>query len=374
MHIETGEYELHIPSYEDKRIYYTFIPKPLQGIDVKVDDEMYILLNIAYKRLAMLEGMSKYAPNIDIIQTYILRKEIYSSLKIDNDKIKLHEVISGRYKKSSDADSVEDYLKAIDYSMNKKFCIENICKAHEMLLYGEHPNAGQLRVTQTFISQLIHDNTTKVYNPTAPQHIKQALQKIEDYAKVDDKLDYLIKIALIHYQFEVIHPFETGNGIIGRLLMPWMLSKKSIMSKPLLSVSEQLLLNKESYFSKIRRVESLGEYLEWIKFIIEQIAIAAEQNIKTIDSLETMIKENKDRIERMEGSANSNKSVYGYFLHNPITGVNEVAEAIGISFNTTAKIFEKLREAGIISQYNNQTRHRQFVFDGLINNLCSRTD
>lgn len=362
-----NRYKLHIPNKDNNGLYYTFIPKPLDKVGILISNEIYDLLINAYRWINMLESISIYAPHIDIIQNYLMRKEFVHSFNVDSHCVSLSDTFAGCSESGEYAVMFDSYFKTVEFICNTKVNIGNICKAHKLLMDGYDNAPGQLRKNQTFLSDAIFDPLIEVYNPTAPSDIAETLNILEKYIFDNSShINLLIKIALVHYQFEVIHPFETGNGKIGRLIIYWLLNQNTMLSRPLLCISEQLLLNRELYFEDIKRVERYGKYIEWVKFVLEKVALAAEKNVQIIKLAEKTIAADLQKVKTFSASIRSIESVYRYLLENPISSVNEIADGLGISFNTASKAVNELINIEIVTQFNKKIRYRKFIYSKLL--------
>ena len=178
----------------------------------------------------------------------------------------------------------------------------------------------------------------------------------------DDTTDHLIRVALIHYQFETIHPFLDGNGRIGRLMITLYLMEKKLLTTPALYISYFLKRNRIEYYDRMTEVRNNGNYEQWIRFFLQALYECAADAIATIDKLAALHEKNEAAIQAMPLGVKSNLSVFHYLEANPIINIRKTAEATGLSFNTVATAVKKLIDMNILSQTNAAARNRTFAY------------
>lgn len=243
----TGDYIEHIEPGKNSLKFYSFTPRPLmRGHMYQMDDELAALLIDAHRNIGFLEGLIKYAPNKEAFAELMLLKECTYSRMIDNDSPDFKEVLTSRGTGRGNISPIIDLEVAYRAAVNMEICAPDLSRICGIALYGEsEDNPMSVRDHQTF--WLGAKTNLKGYNPTAPDAVLPALADISAYLYNDQKTDPLIKAALVHYQFEMIHPFERYNGIVGRIIVPIMLSDVAREAKLLICLSEYLYHNKNEY-------------------------------------------------------------------------------------------------------------------------------
>ena len=191
----------------------------------------------------------------------------------------------------------------------------------------------------------------------------EAMSDLEKYINGDDNLDTLIRAALIHYQFETIHPFLDGNGRVGRLLITLFLMEKKVLTTPALYISYFLKKNRVEYYDRMTEVRSKGNYEQWVKFFLQALMESAEDAILTIDELTTLHDKNIAAITKMGRAAKNTAMVFDYLEKNPIIEIGKTAEALGITFNTVSSAVQRLTDAGILKQTTHANRNRTFAYE-----------
>ncbi len=189
---------------------------------------------------------------------------------------------------------------------------------------------------------------------------------LEKYMNADDRLDTLIQAALIHYQFETIHPFLDGNGRVGRLLITLFLMKKKVLTTPALYISYFLKKNRVEYYDRMTEVRVKGNYEQWVKFFLEALTDSAKDAADTIDELVVLHDKNVDIISRMGRAAKNIMLVFNYLEANPIIEIRKTAEALGFTFNTASSAVNRLVDTGILARTSNASRNRTFAYEAYL--------
>ncbi len=222
-----------------------------------------------------------------------------------------------------------------------------------------------VRDKQTFLFGI--RTNLKAYNPTAPDAILQALADISAYLYNEKDTDPLIKAALVHYQFEMIHPFEQYNGIVGRIVIPMVLRDIIRDALPLMCLSEYMYHNKNEYFDLLRTTQYSGGYIRWIKFLVKAIGETAKQSAESLIQYEDTTTKDEELLINTGKISRSTFIVYEYFKRFPITNIPYASKGTGLSFNSTAKAIDLLQEQGILVQMNSKERNRIWEYMSLKN-------
>lgn len=225
MYPYTGDYTKQRKNEKSDFTYYTFTPRPLNGAGLyKMDDELASLLAEAHHSLGQLEGLVQYAPNSSPFCDLMVLKECTYSLMIDYDTPNFQEVLTIRGTGKGDMTPINNLVSAYKEVANMQFAAQDYSRLCSIALYGNRTEQQiSIRDTQTFLQCAI--SNLKTYNPTAPEAVLPSLADIAAYL-YDCEDDPLVQAALVHYQFEMIHPFEKYNGIVGRIL-PFMVLQNS---------------------------------------------------------------------------------------------------------------------------------------------------
>ena len=352
--------------------YKSFMPSLLPpNPPIELDKDIVDLLVKANKQLAILEGISSRIPNIHLFISMYVRKEALMSSQIEGTQATLEDILDPCLEENTNrpVGDVVNYIKATDYAINRlkelPLCNRLIKEAHEVLLSGvrgQNKSPGEFRHSQNWIGAAGCNLQNARYIPPSVEDMIQAMSDLEKYINGDDDLDVLIRAALIHYQFETIHPFLDGNGRIGRLLITLFLMEKKILSTPALYISYFLKKNRIEYYDRINEVRLKGNYEQWIKFFLEGVYVSAKDAVETIDKLTSLHDNYCLKIESLGRRAKNAMRVFEYLESNPIIEIQKTARELDIAFNTISSIVKDLISIGVLEQTSTQSRNRTFAY------------
>ena len=228
-----------------------------------------------------------------------------------------------------------------------------IKQIHKVLMTdtrGAEKYPGEFRHTQNWIGGTGVALNEAHYIPPNPDDMIEAISNLEMYINAEnDDTDELIKIALIHYQFETIHPFLDGNGRVGRLLIPLYLISKGLLTSPSLYISYYLKKNRVEYYDRMTEVRRKGDYEQWIKFFLRALIISSENAINTIRLLTKLHDNNVKIVKNMKRISSNTLKVFLYMERNPITTIGRLSNDLGLSFSTASRTLKRLQGVGILS-------------------------
>lgn len=353
--------------------YQSFVPSPLPPTPpIEVNEEMVDFLIKANSQLAVLESVATRIPNVALFISMYVRKEALMSSQIEGTQATLEDVLDPMIEvniKRNVADVI-NYIKATEFAINrlKEFplCNRLLRETHAVLMEGvrgQERNPGEFRHSQNWIGGQGSTLKNARYIPPSPEDMKEAMSELEKYINSDDNMDGLIRVAIIHYQFETIHPFLDGNGRIGRLLITLFLLEKKILTTPALYISYFLKKNRVEYYDRMMEVRNKGNYEQWVKFFLLAIIESADDAISTIDKLTVLHNKNVAVISGMGRAAKNTMLVFDYLEANPIIEIGKTAESLGIAFNTASGAIRRLTDVGILKQTANASRNRIFAYE-----------
>lgn len=362
-----GEY---ISNLSGEAMYKSFCPAPLPP-EIDMDNEMITLLTGATKALASLDTLSSYIPNMNLFVSMYVRKEALLSSQIEGTQATLEDVLDPLIEKNVNQNvaDVVNYIKATEFALERMntlpLCNRLIKETHEVLMSGvrgqeKHP--GEFRTAQNWIGAAGSSLKNARYIPPNPEDMVQAMFDLEKYINSDDSLDVLIQAALLHYQFETIHPFLDGNGRVGRLLIMLFLMEKKVLTSPALYISYYLKKNRIEYYDRMSEVRNKDNYEQWIKFFLNAIKESAEESIDTIKKHSVLHDKNIEKINAMGRASKNARAVFNYLEQNPIIDIGKTAKEINLAFSTVSLAVNRLVDAGILIQTNNANRNRVFAY------------
>ena len=352
--------------------YQSFVPSPLPPTPpIEISEDILEQLIKANSQLAILESVATRIPDVDLFVSMYVRKEALMSSQIEGTQATLEDVLDPLIEDNTNRNvaDVVNYIKATEYAIRRlhelPLCNRLLKETHAILMEGvrgQEKNPGEFRCSQNWIGGKGSTLRNAKSMPSSPDDMTEAMSDLEKYINADDRLDGLIRAALIHYQFETIHPFLDGNGRIGRLLITLFLMEKKILTTPALYISYFLKKNRVEYYDRMTEVRSKGNYEQWVKFFLQALAESAKDAIAAIDELTALHDKNVDLVAGMGRASKNAMLVFRYLEANPIIEIGKTAEALGITFGTASNVVERLSSAGILEQTTTGRRNRTFAY------------
>ena len=363
--------------------YQCFVPHNLKDIKLNIDSEINALVNKAYLLLGRLDGMAITLPDIDLFVSMYVQKEAVISSQIEGTRASLVDVLQkdkGK-EKIKDTEEIVNYIKATHYAfkrLNKMpLCMRMIRETHAVLLSnvrGEEKMPGEFRRSQNWIGHAGSTLKDASFIPPAPDEMDICLGDLERYIHEDSTISNLIKIALIHYQFETIHPFLDGNGRMGRLLIILYLREQGLIEYPVLYLSYFFKKNRKRYYELLNNIRIRGEFEEWIKFFIGGICEISEDAITSIQKIVELKNTDMKKIRELSGSNISNLLlIYDYLLQHPFLEAEDIKNLVGVSKPTANKLLENLMTIEIVELVEDKKRYRQYVYKKYVDILSEGT-
>lgn len=364
----SGEY---ISNLSGEAMYKSFRPAPLPPV-IDMDKEMVSLLTSATRALATLDTLSSYIPNMNLFVSMYVRKEALLSSQIEGTQATLEDVLDPLIEKNANQNvaDVVNYIKATEFALERMntlpLCNRLIKETHEVLMSGvrgQEKNPGEFRTSQNWIGATGSSLKNARYIPPNPEDMINAMSDLEKYINSDDSLDLLIQAALLHYQFETIHPFLDGNGRVGRLLITLFLMEKKVLNSPALYISYYLKKNRIEYYDRMSEVRNKDNYEQWVKFFLNAIKESADESVDTIKKLSVLHDANVEKISAMGRATKNARAVFDYLEQNPIIDIGKTAEELNLAFSTVSLSVNRLVDAEILIQTNNANRNRVFAYE-----------
>lgn len=356
--------------------YRSFIPSPLPpNPPIELTEELVGLLVKANAQLTVLERIAKQIPNMELFVSMYVRKEALMSSQIEGTQATLEDVLDPMLEANTNRNvaDVVNYIQATEFAIRRlqelPLCNRLIKETHAVLMAGvrgQEKSPGEFRYSQNWIGGQGSTLKNARYIPPAPVDMIVAISELEKYIHAEDELDPLVRAALIHYQFETIHPFLDGNGRVGRLLITLFLMEKKVLTTPSLYISYFLKKNRIEYYDRMSEVRAKGNYEQWVKFFLQALIESAEDAVAAIDELNALHEKNMTVISGMGRGAKNALLVFQYLEANPIIEIRKTADALGLSFGTASNAVARLVEAGILVQTSNFTRNRTFAYEGYL--------
>tara|TARA_R110001583_G_scaffold23418_2_gene86595 strand:+ start:1849 stop:2991 length:1143 start_codon:yes stop_codon:yes gene_type:complete len=357
--------------------YYKSFEPNLINKDWQITDmQIFALLSKADRHLGRLDMYSEYV-NLDLYVSMHIAKEATQSSKIEGTQTNMEDVFLSKedvaYEKRDDWEEVQNYIAAMNEAVKMlhtlPFSSRLIKQTHKILLRGvrgEYKLPGAYRTSQNWIGGASINDA--VFIPPTHNSINDLMSDIEKFANDElNQLPDLLKIAIIHYQFETIHPFLDGNGRVGRLLITLYLVSKGILKQPILYLSDFFERNRMLYYDNLMRVRTHNDLSQWLKFFLTGIIETAQKGVKTFDGILQLQKNIDEKIKTLKGRSTDAKLLIDYLYTKPIVNATSVTEVIDKSPASAYKLLRDLERLKIIEEVTGAERGRLYVFSDYLN-------
>ncbi len=364
-------------TYLNVNDYRCFIPSKINYNWSWEDTKLDKLLSEASRQIGELNAYSLLIPNIDLYIKMHVKIEANKSSRIEGTRTTVEEdlldISDVNPEKRDDWEEVQNYVKATNYGIervknNFPMCNRLIRDIHGVLMQGvrgEHKTPGEFRTSQNWIGGT--KPSTAVYVPPIHTMLPDCLSDFEDFIN-NEKIDTpdLVKIAILHYQFESIHPFLDGNGRIGRLLIPLYIQSKGMLEKPCLYISDYIERNKSTYYDMLTRVRTNNDLIGWIKFFLEAITETSRIAKDKFKNIVLLTQELDELIMKLSVKPENSKKVIDLLYDEPILSRTTIVEKTGIKMSTVKGIINEFVKNGILVETTGYSRNQIFAFQKYI--------
>jgi len=335
-----------------------------------MDAEMIRLLSDADRKLGRLDGVTQILPNPDLFVGMYVSKEAVLSSQIEGTQASMIDLLEASEVETTitPVSEVVNYVSAMNYGLERMndipLSLRLIREIHAYLLQkgrGSASNPGEFRTTQNWIGPAGCNLNTATFVPPAVPDMLEALGELEKFFYDESDIPALIKIGLIHAQFETIHPFLDGNGRMGRLLITFWLCQQRILSEPLLYLSYYFKLNRQEYYDRLMNVRTKGQWEEWIKFFLRGVAIVADEATTSAKEILALKTRHQEELYS-EGNTNAVNLLEKLFYH-PVITKKQVTELLRVTYPTASALVEDFLNRKILADLNpTRQRNKRYVF------------
>ena len=368
--------------------FNTFVPNKLPpDPPIQFDAEMQSLLSLADRKLGRLDGITQILPNPDLFVAMYVRKEAVLSSQIEGTQASFADVLSAEYnqvedQRRDDIGEISNYVSAMNWGLERladfPLSLRLIREIHQKLLQntrGSHRNPGEFRTSQNWIGPAGCTLKNATFVPPSVPDMEKALGELENYIYEDDQMPALVKIALIHAQFETIHPFLDGNGRMGRLLITFWLCQQEILTKPLLYLSYFFKQNRAEYYDRLMDVRKKGKWEEWIKFFLRGVAETSDESTKSAKEILELQKRCSDILLRKDGNNSHYQILLNDLFEKPFIQRNDVMTVLNVSNPTAGAIIDVFCDSKILYDLTpRRSRNKLYAFSEYINILNKGTE
>ncbi|UOE41126.1 Fic family protein [Chryseobacterium suipulveris] len=361
--------------YINQGYYKSFQPNLINREWMINDPEILSLLSKADRELGRLDTYSHYA-NIDLFISMHIVKEATQSTKIEGTQTNIEEAFLQKedltLDKRDDWEEVQNYITAMKAAVGdlehlpiSSRLIKNTHKTLISGVRGEHKLPGEYRKSQNWIGGATIDDA--VFVPPVHTSVHELMSDLEKFANDEfNILPDLLKVAIIHYQFETIHPFLDGNGRIGRLLIPVYLVSKDIIRQPILYLSDFFEKHRSLYYENLMKVRKENDLKQWLKFFLVGVIQTARIGVETFDGILNLQKEIEEKLNSYKGKTDDARKIVAELYINPLTNAHKVEKLIEKSYGSAYKQIAILENLGIISEITGGQRGKIYAFQEYI--------
>lgn len=363
--------------------YRAFIPNPLPPVPpLHQDEELLLLLSEANLALGKLSGLASIISDPDLFVYLYVRKEALLSSQIEGTQCSLEDVLNPEPQSDDplhDIEEVSNYVKAMNLGIRLleelPVCTRLIKEIHAVLMKGvrgSNKTPGEFRTSQNWIGRPGATLMTADFVPPPHEVIDELMSNLENFVHAEDKIPPLIKSALIHAQFETIHPFLDGNGRLGRLLITYLLCYWHVLDRPLLYLSYYFKAYKTEYYTRLMDIRFKGDWENWIKFFLKAVKESAEMANTAALEIHHLHIRDRQRLSDSKPTAYTIQ-VFDEFCHNPILTSSVLFERHKSTKPKIQRALDHLIKLKIIRETSGKQRNRRFAYSEYLSILVRDT-
>jgi len=363
--------------------YHAFIPEPLPP-KLVWSLPLISALSEAERDLSRLATLAGAFPFLRLLIQPFMRREAVLSSRIEGTRATLAELYTYETTQLSflesgdDVREVHNYVTALDYGMERlktlPISLRLIREIHEKLMHGVRGGnltPGEFRRTQNWIGPAGSTIMTATYVPPPVDEMNQALGDLEKFIHTGTDVPVLARAAMIHYQFEALHPFLDGNGRVGRLLMALLFTEWNILPQPLLNLSVYFEHYRQEYYDHLLSVSQRGDWEIWLRFFLRGVSSQAQDSLVRMQRLEE-IRTKYEPLVKSDRNSERMGAVLDFLFARPILSARQLAESVGMPFKTARQYIEKLAKADILREVTGNARNQIYRADeifGVMDNV-----
>ncbi len=357
--------------------YWAFVPHPLPPY-IDWSPALVSALSEADRALGRLAGLGQSLPNPQLLSKPFMRREAVLSSRIEGTRATVADLYTYEavqltlFDLPDDVREVGNYVRALNYGLarldNFPFSLRFIRELHRELMQGvrgEQWTPGEFRSSQNWIGGPRSTLANADYAPPPPAEMGEALRELEQFMHVEADLPPLARIALIHYQFEAIHPFLDGNGRVGRLLINLLLYAWELLPQPLLYISAYFNAQRSAYNEGLMAVSRQGAWEAWLLFFLEGVRAQSLDSVRRILRLQALQESYRAQFQTSRASARLLQAVDALF-EQPVFTVHQLADRLGVNYPTALRYINQLLEKGILREVTGRARDRVFSATAIV--------
>jgi Fic family protein len=365
--------------------YWALVPRSLPPTDLHLDD-LHSLLEKASQSLGRLDGLASILPDTQLFLYMYVRKEAVLSSQIEGTQSSLSDLLLYESEEApgvplNDVQEVSNYVAAMNHGLRRlregfPMSMRLIKEIHGVLMSGARGGTkapGEFRRTQNWVGGTRPGNAK--YVPPPPDRVVGCMSDLEKYLhNKEDKLPLLIKAALVHHQFETIHPFLDGNGRLGRLLITLLICTEGVLSEPILYLSLYFKTHRQEYYAQLQNVRETGDWESWLSFFLDGVNDIAMQATDAAREILGLIQGDRAKITDIGRGAGSALQAHRYLEKKPLVVIPEMVKVLGLTTPTVTAALQNLERVGIVREITGKQRRRVYVYDAYLKILERGTE
>lgn len=355
--------------------YQAYVPKALPPEPALAFDSILVAqLETANQALGRLDGMTRMLPDPELFLYHYVRKEALLSSQIEGTQSSLSDLLLFELDQLpgvplDDVEEVSNYVAALNHGLERlrggfPLSLRLLREIHEVLLRGGRgakQTPGEFRRGQNWIGG--RSPATASFVPPPPERMSACLDAFERFLHLPhDAMPPLIKTALAHVQFETIHPFNDGNGRLGRLLITLILCEEGVLAEPSLYLSLYFKQNRTQYYEQLDAVRRTGDWEGWLAFFLKGVAQMSNQAVDTARQLLALFETDRLKLRTLGRRTGSALQLFDQFTRRPILGAPQLAKTLRLSPQTVRSTLSALQDLGLINEITGQRRNRLWLY------------
>lgn len=357
--------------------YWAFVPNPLPP-KIEWDNALVSVVSRADIAVGTLSGLGETLPNPHLLIYPFVRREAVMSSRIEGTRSSLSDLLlfeATKIERQRDVKEVQNYVSAMEYGLKRlnelPLSLRFIRELHSILMEGvrgEHATAGEFRQSQNWIGPPGYALNEATFIPPPAPEMQECLNQLEKFLHTEKDLPLLVQLALVHYQFEAVHPFLDGNGRIGRLLITLFLCQRGVLTKPLLYLSAFFERHRQEYYDLLLKISQEGAWREWIEFflraVVEQSGDAVSRARRLLDLHHTYTQVSREK--KLTPTAGQ---LIELIFMRPLLNARAAQEYLNVTFPAAQKALNALVEAEILAEITGGRRNKVYAAKEILETL-----
>jgi Fic family protein len=362
--------------------YWAFIPAPLPP-DISYDQQLVLALSRADAALSELSGLGRHIINPHLLIASYIRKEAVLSSRIEGTRAGIADLLlddletADNVSSSADLKEVQNYVTALEYGIDRlnslPLSLRLVREIHKRLMEevrGGNATPGEFRHSQNWIGPAGSTLADAPYVPPPAEEMMDCLSKWELFLQDRGRFPELIQCALLHEQFEAIHPFLDGNGRVGRLLITLFLIERGRLSQPLLYLSAYIEARRQEYYNLLQRVRTHGDWNSWLHYFLRGVEVTSKQAVRQAGALMDL----REKLHIEIRSKPKAAALIDSLFSNPYLTVSRASDLLNVSLPTARQMVKSLEEVGVLQEVTGRAWGKTYVATRILKLIENSTD